>query len=1213
MIKNENLSKIPKPYYYSTENNTIDSNKENKNINFKKINFEDNDDKFKKNHEIISLNNNEENYNSKTNMINNSSYNNKFKTILNNNIKNNLNMKDIIHLKNKINSNYLNNPNVKINFEKINHLKLIKKNIPLRQYFKYNKPSKNKIINTEPSILSKQIYTPRCTKNSCYNTETNINYTLITSSNNKIITPINNKLSNQKENQIYLTRKNNSQINEKINNFIINSGVFNGKQKEQNIKCFSLDNEIEKGEMPKENISKNATENNLSSDKYSKGCKLETNNKNIIADIMELIKVKKNESDILTQKEREAKEEIKKNIENYNPNEDKLREIKEENKNEQNGKIKIIKMSQIPYNQKIFNKIMDEVKGEKNYIQKIVHKQIINHRNSLNSLSNTKKKYDTNTYKEITTKRIKYPFNTLSNIDNGNNCSINTNHLNLNTEAKDSDRTNLNISYISISNNINKNLKEDLNTNNKDIDKKSSIKIKKIPLNKLKRKIQINNINNINNNFNHNLTTNTNRNSIDCSERINTNFYPINQIKNSYSTKCFQNSQITNSKLLNKIPLMNSHKTYNSINNINNELFKKVNNGETKSNMLYNKVKINKIIPGMKNRKYVQINRNNTFTNNTYEKNSNNSQNKSMTKNFSGIYYYQRNFKNILSEKCLTITKDENKLDNEISNNEKKNRQKEDKKKEYSNKINSLENQNQSLYINNVYSKKKNNTIFKCYMTNRNKILNKSNKYINSTNFNGNTESISLLNLDSNIHENLSIRKHFSGFINLKKGISGENSSINNEKPNNEIKLEQIISLLSFEDLLILEDKLNIVFNLLKNGKKIYEELFDLWNYFFSSTLKPKFDQIYKYFLKETESMKTFINYSLILIIIYYDFSFNSSKNSNNICFLLYESLRLIYINLLIVISSIKNKIKLDNKDHYNLRLIEMSNINKIIEENLINFNNNSYNEENISFNRELLNNNANLLIKNTSLIIKNYKQSNISYLFNTINNNSLDDINSFFRKKILHEDFLGCSVLASTYLKEKNNFIPGKMPYILEKNNKKYSLVLDLDETLINFKVNHEQNDEGVLKLRPGVLTFLETVREYYEIILFTEASEGYTKLIMEAFNKKEFFDYKLYRQHTIIIGEDFVKDLQRIGRPLDRIIIIDNIAQNFRMQKSNGINIKPFHGEEQNDKALIDLIPILINIAKDNIDTRNGLVKYRDEIITKISSNLYRRYNEK
>ena len=56
-----------------------------------------------------------------------------------------------------------------------------------------------------------------------------------------------------------------------------------------------------------------------------------------------------------------------------------------------------------------------------------------------------------------------------------------------------------------------------------------------------------------------------------------------------------------------------------------------------------------------------------------------------------------------------------------------------------------------------------------------------------------------------------------------------------------EIKLEQIITLLNFEDLLILEDKLNLVLNILKTDKNSSNEYFDLFDYFFSSSLKSKF------------------------------------------------------------------------------------------------------------------------------------------------------------------------------------------------------------------------------------------------------------------------------------------------------------------------------------------------------------------------------------
>ncbi len=40
--------------------------------------------------------------------------------------------------------------------------------------------------------------------------------------------------------------------------------------------------------------------------------------------------------------------------------------------------------------------------------------------------------------------------------------------------------------------------------------------------------------------------------------------------------------------------------------------------------------------------------------------------------------------------------------------------------------------------------------------------------------------------------------------------------------------------------------------------------------------------------------------------------------------------------------------------------------------------------------------------------------------------------------------------------------------------------------------------------------------------------------------------------------------------------------MPQNFKLQKANGIFIKSFFGEEQDDTALLDLIPILKSILK-------------------------------
>ena len=55
------------------------------------------------------------------------------------------------------------------------------------------------------------------------------------------------------------------------------------------------------------------------------------------------------------------------------------------------------------------------------------------------------------------------------------------------------------------------------------------------------------------------------------------------------------------------------------------------------------------------------------------------------------------------------------------------------------------------------------------------------------------------------------------------------------------------------------------------------------------------------------------------------------------------------------------------------------------------------------------------------------------------------------------------------------------------------YTLVLDLDETLIHFEIDEDidANDEepGYYLIRPGALKFLVELSDYYEIVVFTAA----------------------------------------------------------------------------------------------------------------------------
>ena len=193
---------------------------------------------------------------------------------------------------------------------------------------------------------------------------------------------------------------------------------------------------------------------------------------------------------------------------------------------------------------------------------------------------------------------------------------------------------------------------------------------------------------------------------------------------------------------------------------------------------------------------------------------------------------------------------------------------------------------------------------------------------------------------------------------------------------------------------------------------------------------------------------------------------------------------------------------------------------------------------------------------------------------------------------------------LNNNNLFNKHKFKTLPAPYLRTKNNKKYSLVLDLDETLIHFKQGNSEQ-EGVVRIRPGVTEFLKEIGKIYELIVFTTATQEYADLLIDAIEEdKIYFDHRLYREHAIIIDNDFVKDLTRIGRPLDKIIIIDDMPQNFKLQKENGIVIKPFYGEDNYDNALYNLIPILKNIANEGGDVRKGLINYKDEIFKNITS---------
>jgi CTD small phosphatase-like protein 2 len=70
----------------------------------------------------------------------------------------------------------------------------------------------------------------------------------------------------------------------------------------------------------------------------------------------------------------------------------------------------------------------------------------------------------------------------------------------------------------------------------------------------------------------------------------------------------------------------------------------------------------------------------------------------------------------------------------------------------------------------------------------------------------------------------------------------------------------------------------------------------------------------------------------------------------------------------------------------------------------------------------------------------------------------------------------------------------------------------------------------------------------------------ESYAKEVTKNFKN---IDYYLYRQHAVRVKNGFVKDLSRLGRDLNKIIILDDLSNNFKLQKENGVKIKAWQGQ--------------------------------------------------
>ncbi|CAD8177687.1 unnamed protein product [Paramecium octaurelia] len=172
----------------------------------------------------------------------------------------------------------------------------------------------------------------------------------------------------------------------------------------------------------------------------------------------------------------------------------------------------------------------------------------------------------------------------------------------------------------------------------------------------------------------------------------------------------------------------------------------------------------------------------------------------------------------------------------------------------------------------------------------------------------------------------------------------------------------------------------------------------------------------------------------------------------------------------------------------------------------------------------------------------------------------------------------------------------------------REYTLVLDLDETLVHYQ--EFPKGGGQFLVRPFAEEFLEALSKHYEIVIFTAALPDYANFIIDIIDKNEVVQQRLYRDQTVFKDEVYIKDLSILNKNLSKVIIVDNMPENFQLQPENGIYIQSWFGDVK-DRALKDLQPLLEQIAiKKCKDVRVALNQFREQMIEKVQQGIKNPY---
>jgi Dullard-like phosphatase family protein len=155
-------------------------------------------------------------------------------------------------------------------------------------------------------------------------------------------------------------------------------------------------------------------------------------------------------------------------------------------------------------------------------------------------------------------------------------------------------------------------------------------------------------------------------------------------------------------------------------------------------------------------------------------------------------------------------------------------------------------------------------------------------------------------------------------------------------------------------------------------------------------------------------------------------------------------------------------------------------------------------------------------------------------------------------------------------------------------KNSSRVSIILDLDNTLLNsstmapstydFTFDFIDLDRSVkvyTTLRPFLQEFLNELQSFSDLYLFTAGTSDYAHQIVRYIDPfGVIFRGVFTRDDCTMVGfSRFIKHYEKCGTNMERTLIVDDNPLYFKKWKQNGVAIQPFVGQ-RNDVELFRVL---------------------------------------